>query len=250
MPLDSALKRASAINVCSPWRAILPFPDGAISKPERQTVALQYSGILAAGLVAVPDVVGDAQAAGTAELQAAGFVVAVNTASSSSVPAGFIISQIPAGGAQALSGSTVTITVSIGDVLVPTGGVRTRLPYQLQVESDADKIARRAREFAQDHPKVRPDLDATFRESARISKAISEARAQIAQLRPQIEALEAQIAEERVKRTKAERAKLEKQLLLAQQKLTLISTQEAVLIEEMEVLDIAFIVLIALLAQT
>lgn len=47
MALDSALKRASAINVASPWRGILPLPDGAVGQPDRQVVGLHYSGITA-----------------------------------------------------------------------------------------------------------------------------------------------------------------------------------------------------------
>lgn len=48
MALDSALKRGSAINVASPWRGILPAPDGTVGQPDRQVVALHYSGIAAA----------------------------------------------------------------------------------------------------------------------------------------------------------------------------------------------------------
>jgi hypothetical protein len=65
--------------------------------------------------VVVPDVVGQSQAAGVAALEGDGFVVAVVTANSATVPAGDIISQSPAAGIEAASGSTVTITVSLGD---------------------------------------------------------------------------------------------------------------------------------------
>jgi hypothetical protein len=64
--------------------------------------------------VEVPDVAGDAQAAGTTELETALFVVAVVTAYSPSVAVGLIISQDPIGGTFASEGSTVTITVSLG----------------------------------------------------------------------------------------------------------------------------------------
>ena len=70
----------------------------------------------AAAAVTVPDVVGQTQADATTALQSAGFVVAVVTAASSTVPAGAVISQVPAGGAEATAGSTVTITVSTGEV--------------------------------------------------------------------------------------------------------------------------------------
>jgi hypothetical protein len=65
--------------------------------------------------VTVPDVVGELQADGTTTLEGAGFVVAVQTAYSSAVPAGTIISQSPGAGAEVPAGSTVTITVSLGD---------------------------------------------------------------------------------------------------------------------------------------
>lgn len=47
MAVDTALKRASAINVSSPWRGILPLPDGSVDAEDRQVVPFHYSGILA-----------------------------------------------------------------------------------------------------------------------------------------------------------------------------------------------------------
>lgn len=47
MALDTAAKRSSAINVGLPWRARLPFPDGAVAQDDRQAVAFMYSGIAA-----------------------------------------------------------------------------------------------------------------------------------------------------------------------------------------------------------
>jgi PASTA domain len=76
--------------------------------------------------VTVPDVVGQTQAVGTATLEGDGFVVVVVTAASSSVPAGTIISQAPEGGSLALSGATVTITVSTGEGRRATGWDRKR----------------------------------------------------------------------------------------------------------------------------
>lgn len=76
--------------------------------------------------VVVPDVVGQSQADATTALEGEGFVVSVQTAYSSVVPAGDVISQVPAGGVEALEGSTVTITVSLGEALAQdelfTGG--------------------------------------------------------------------------------------------------------------------------------
>lgn len=54
MAIDTALKRASALNVGSPWRGILPLPDGTVAAADRQVVALHYSGILA-GAAVPPD---------------------------------------------------------------------------------------------------------------------------------------------------------------------------------------------------
>jgi hypothetical protein len=87
----------------------------------------RYWGNGAVSPVEVPDVVGDLQADGTTELEGAGFVVSVATAYSSVVAAGLIISQDPAGGVFELPGTTVTITVSLGEAPQPaqqdaTGG--------------------------------------------------------------------------------------------------------------------------------
>lgn len=51
MAIDTAAKRSSAINIASPWRSQIPFPDGAIGQGDRQAVAFFYSGILAAATV-------------------------------------------------------------------------------------------------------------------------------------------------------------------------------------------------------
>lgn len=90
--------------------------------------------------VEVPDVVGDAQAAGTAELEGEGFVVAVVTAYSDVVPAGTIISQSPTAGSFALPGATVTITVSLGAQSTAAGG------WLFLNEWEAEKQRRKARE--------------------------------------------------------------------------------------------------------
>jgi hypothetical protein len=52
MALDTADKRFSAIHIGSPWRGILPFPDGDItSAGDRQTIVFLYSGISAGAAV-------------------------------------------------------------------------------------------------------------------------------------------------------------------------------------------------------
>ena len=69
--------------------------------------------------VAVPNVVGQPQDQAETALQAKGFHVSVKSDSTSSLPAGQVISQSPSGGT-APPGSTVTITVSGGAVSVPS----------------------------------------------------------------------------------------------------------------------------------
>lgn len=73
----------------------------------------------------VPDVVGQSQASGSTQLMGSSFLVSVVTAYSATVAAGIIISQDPAAGSQAATGSTVTITVSLGAAPVSdfSGGI-------------------------------------------------------------------------------------------------------------------------------
>lgn len=89
--------------------------------------------------VTVPDVddPGTTQAAATAAIEGVGLVVAVVTAYSSTVPAGEVISQDPAAGSEVAPGSTVTITVSLGEAPAPpadeggAGGPDWEADYQL-----------------------------------------------------------------------------------------------------------------------
>jgi serine/threonine-protein kinase len=61
----------------------------------------------------VPDVTGDAEATARATLESAGFSVASSTSTTNSAPAGTVITQSPAGNAQATPGSTVSIVVAV-----------------------------------------------------------------------------------------------------------------------------------------
>lgn len=45
--LDTGSNRSSAINVASPWRGLLPFPDGTVGQADRQHASSMYAGILA-----------------------------------------------------------------------------------------------------------------------------------------------------------------------------------------------------------
>jgi beta-lactam-binding protein with PASTA domain len=79
-------------------------------------------GYLDAGtLLTVPDVVGLDQATAEAAIISAGLVVGtVTTANDDTVPAGDVISQSPAGGTSAASGSAVDLVVSLGPVQLTT----------------------------------------------------------------------------------------------------------------------------------
>lgn len=63
----------------------------------------------------IPNVVGDSQATATKTLKNLGFRVKVESEYSSSVTAGYVISQSPSGGINAAKGTTVTIVVSKGN---------------------------------------------------------------------------------------------------------------------------------------
>jgi hypothetical protein len=100
--------------------------------------------------VEVPDVVGQSQADGTSALEADGFVVAVATAYSSTVAEGNIISQVPTGGTMALSGSTVTITVSLGEAPQTEQGGGWSFWFRYEQERDRRRKRRQALEEAQE----------------------------------------------------------------------------------------------------
>jgi RHS repeat-associated protein len=75
-----------------------------------QTLALHQS----AGSAAVPSVVGELQADAAATLDAAGFALGAVQAIDSSAPVGQVLSQSPSGGATAVLGESVAVTVSHG----------------------------------------------------------------------------------------------------------------------------------------
>jgi beta-lactam-binding protein with PASTA domain len=73
--------------------------------------------------VSVPDVVGVPQNTAIAEIVGADLVATVTMTPSSTVAAGFVISQAPGSGAQVDAGSTVVLTVSSGPAQVPVPNV-------------------------------------------------------------------------------------------------------------------------------
>ena len=101
-----------------------------------------------AAKVAVPNVVGETQAAASSAITGAGLVVGnVTTASSSTVAAGNVISETPAAGTQVATASAVNLVISSGAAAVPkvvsfavlfggqsfnvTTSARNRLPWQI-----------------------------------------------------------------------------------------------------------------------
>ncbi|MCK5565916.1 MAG: PASTA domain-containing protein, partial [Planctomycetes bacterium] len=88
-------------------------PTGGSSVAPGSSVDIEVS--LGVEMVAVPDVVGQAQATAESNIVAAGLVVGtVTTAYSGSVPAGDVISQDPVGSTSVVIGSSVDIEVSLG----------------------------------------------------------------------------------------------------------------------------------------
>ena len=72
-------------------------------------------GLLGGNSKAVPDVVGKTLEQATSEIEAAGFTVGeVKEQNDSSVPAGSVIDQSPTANAQAESGTTINLTISLG----------------------------------------------------------------------------------------------------------------------------------------
>ncbi len=86
------------------------------------TVVLNVSG--GPGETTVPDVEGEERAAAEAAIRQADLDVAVTTEASDDVASGVVISQDPAGGAQAPVGSTVNLVVSSGPEQVSVPDVR------------------------------------------------------------------------------------------------------------------------------
>ncbi len=85
-------------------------PSAGTSVPVDSAVVIVVSSGKA--LASVPDVVGQSQASATSALQAAGLSVTSTTQTTSSTPAGKVVSQSPASGTQVAPGSTVTIVVA------------------------------------------------------------------------------------------------------------------------------------------
>ncbi len=122
-----ALSRPLTLGI-NPNAAVGTISDSAT--PRKRPVVFEYPPnrmLLTTTFVSVPNVVGASEASGTSDLNLAGFVVSVQTAYSNTVPVGQIISQSPAAGTQQASGTTVTITVSLGEAPDADQNARAKL---------------------------------------------------------------------------------------------------------------------------
>lgn len=186
----------------------LPFNQTDWQPPQylkriQQQIPPNLIPLLALHGVTVPDVVGQTQAAGTSALQAVLFVVAVQTAYSSVVPAGLIISQVPVGGVDYPQGGTVTITVSLGEAPANTAaGSRKRRrrfiveidgqDFEVSSEDEAVALLASAREIlVEEIEKARaaPIRIARGIQRPRIETASPELKPAVAQARRAINAL-------------------------------------------------------------
>jgi hypothetical protein len=153
--------------------------------------------------VTVPDVVGQSQADGTSELEGDGFVVAVQTAYSSTVAAGDIISQSPSAGSEVPAGSTVTITVSLGERPVTetfTGG------FMLAFEREMERRRRKRREQEEAEEAAEKLANAIEREIAQHLHADLKDEEQQNELR-RLKSLVAQFADRQAEEAMTERVR-------------------------------------------
>jgi autotransporter-associated beta strand protein len=131
-------------------RVISQTPAGSSTAASFSTVDL----VLSAGSVmsTVPEVIGFAQATASSGIIAANLVVGtVTTQQHSTLPAGVVISQSPAGGTSVLTGSAVDLVVSLGDVtppapdpmsfaVAPQAGGSTRITMTATAATDASGV--------------------------------------------------------------------------------------------------------------
>lgn len=90
---------------------------------------------------------------------------------------------------------------------------------------------------------IQPDFEA---ESRRVREALSDVQRDIALSQKVLAELEAQALAEGIRRTRNELARIESQLLEARQQAQKLAVMEAVLREELEVIDIAFLSVVVL----
>lgn len=139
-------------------------------------------------------------------------------------------------GGQFFGGGFFGVLPSIVSTATPGFHKWLHIPSQIKGETEAAKLARRIREGTLPIPIAPVVVDAG---SAYADKLIK-LSAGIARFRADAEVSRKTIARLEREQRKRQTAALRKKLLHAQQALTLATVQEAVLMEEMEVLDIAF----------
>ncbi len=99
-------------------------PNAGVTAPAGSQVAITVSRgptpSATPSATAVPSVTGQSQSQAVASLQSAGFAVVADQVPSTTVPAGTVSDQTPAGGVLAQPGTTVTIVVSSGPPATPS----------------------------------------------------------------------------------------------------------------------------------
>jgi PASTA domain/Putative Ig domain len=119
---EEALKNAGLVvgNVTKAQNDSVPSGSVSAANPAAATLVSQGSAVdlevsSGPGIISVPDVIGLTRAAATEELTKYGFVVgAVKTRHSHNVPSDGVHDTIPAAGAPATRGSSVTLVISSG----------------------------------------------------------------------------------------------------------------------------------------
>jgi serine/threonine-protein kinase len=114
LQLSPVLREANSADI--PPRQVISqdVPAGTLLLPNSPVT---YTVSLGPVLVTVPNVTNVRESLARQQLEANGFRVEVIEQPSTAVDAGFVISQSPSGGLTDAQGSTVTIRVSLGDVV-------------------------------------------------------------------------------------------------------------------------------------
>ena len=121
----TATVRSVTTTACAPGEVVGQVPSGGSVRDKNSSVAVLVSA--GPGVAAVPAVTGQARAAATQALSAAGFRSAVQQAASSNVATGHVIATNPRAGTELTRGSTVSVQVSSGPQTVSVPDVRGEL---------------------------------------------------------------------------------------------------------------------------
>lgn len=192
-------------------------------------------------LTTVPDVVGETQAQGTTDIQAVGLVVAVQTAYSSTVAAGLIISQSPVGGAQVSPGSTVTITVSLGDQ--PASAERNAGGLWYSYELEQARRRKRKRDLERAQEEAERIQDETDREIALLMQE-RERRAEFQTGIERLKGIVAQFADREAEEAMAQRVRIALARAAAQQSVSALLALQRELDRMFEEEEVAIIMLL------